>query len=618
VQFAIPPNAVSPQTLVPFALQPGQVLNALVLQLLEDGQVRLSIANTVMDVVSQVPLTPGAAVRLAVQTTTPVLTLAVVEPGSAARAASASGTSTPATVNEAAAASATSNDSTALAPVRNAAPSSPAVALAQAVRSAALRQGGLAPLFADVGNVERAPVLPVPVRAAMTQLLALRMPAAGPVTAAQVEQAFSQSGLFLEARVAGTIVAQASTEADATTGTSRADVLLASANVKPGTIPSDAPVAPDLKAALVVLRQVLSNWLGTMPAKPEVASPPLQPNPAPADAAPTPPGQPSVVANPKAGAEAKTAGAATDGTVPAETRAVRAAVTAAAEIATRVARVVATPADGSNDRTPAGPAMQPEPATATAPAALAAARLAAIVREDRNLLAPLGLLAPNVEPDQILLHGTSEPARAPAAPAMSQAADRSADQPTNRPAAPPPPYGGAPTTAQPPAAAAVSADAAPRVIGERLLSDTDAALARQTLLQAASLPDGAQSQRDSVRWVFEVPFATPQGTAVAQFEIARDGRGGSAREAQPAWRARFTLDVEPIGPVHAQIALNGTRAAVTLWAEREASATRLRTDAGLLSQALIQAELEPGDVLVRTGEPPRPPEPAGRFLDRAS
>jgi flagellar hook-length control protein FliK len=107
---------------------------------------------------------------------------------------------------------------------------------------------------------------------------------------------------------------------------------------------------------------------------------------------------------------------------------------------------------------------------------------------------------------------------------------------------------------------------------------------------------------------------------VAQFEIARDGRRGASAEASaPAWRARFTLDVEPMGPVHVQIALNHTRAAVTLWAERAASAARLREDAPLLAQALREAELEPGDVLVRTGEPPRSgTAAAGRFLDRAS
>jgi hypothetical protein len=187
--------------------------------------------------------------------------------------------------------------------------------------------------------------------------------------------------------------------------------------------------------------------------------------------------------------------------------------------------------------------------------------------------------------------------------------------------APPPPYRGAPTAAQPAVPASFAPDAEPRVVGERLIAETDAALARQTLLQVASLPEALdRTQRDAgPRWNFEIPLATPHGTAIAQFEIARDGRATQVDEIKPVWRARFTLDVEPIGPVHAQIALSGARAAVTLWAERDASAVRLREDAPLLAEALAQAELEPGDVLVRNGEPPRPGVPgAGRFLDRAT
>jgi len=198
-------------------------------------------------------------------------------------------------------------------------------------------------------------------------------------------------------------------------------------------------------------------------------------------------------------------------------------------------------------------------------------------------------------------------------------------------AAPPPPYRGAPTAGQPAAAPSISADTAPRDIGRVLLGETDAALARQTLLQAASLPDHASAMSASSavmrndptsgpRWLFEVPFATPQGAAVAQFEIARDGHNAPPAGQKAAWRARFSLDVEPIGPVHAQIALVGTRAAVTLWAERPETSARLRDNAPQLAEALRKAELETADVLVRAGTPPRPREaaPAGRFLDRAS
>jgi hypothetical protein len=195
---------------------------------------------------------------------------------------------------------------------------------------------------------------------------------------------------------------------------------------------------------------------------------------------------------------------------------------------------------------------------------------------------------------------------------------------------PPPPYRGAPTSAQPVAAPSISPDLAPRDIAKVLLDETDAAVARQTLLQAASLPDHLMANAGNTlnlridptgpRWLFEVPFATPQGPTVAQFEIARDGHHAPAEGAKAAWRARFSLDLEPIGPVHAQIALIGTRAAVTLWAERPDTSVQLRENAGKLADALRQAELEPSDVLVRAGAPPRPREQvaSGRFLDRAS
>jgi hypothetical protein len=188
---------------------------------------------------------------------------------------------------------------------------------------------------------------------------------------------------------------------------------------------------------------------------------------------------------------------------------------------------------------------------------------------------------------------------------------------------PPPPYRGAEPAPQPALRATLAVPSDPRAMGETLLPETDAALARQTLLQAASLPDrtDAQPQRGEAaapRWNFEIPFATPQGTAIAQFEIARDGQGARAEGVAPVWRVRFTLDVEPMGPVHAHIALAGQRATVSLWAEQGTSAARLREDAALLREALKEAAFEPGDVMVREGAPSHARVSAGRFLDRAS
>ena len=156
-----------------------------------------------------------------------------------------------------------------------------------------------------------------------------------------------------------------------------------------------------------------------------------------------------------------------------------------------------------------------------------------------------------------------------------------------------------------------------------LLDDTDAAIARQTLLQVASLPDridvaARASTPTAPRWNFEIPFATPQGTAMAQFEISRDGGGDEVEAAKRVWRARFSLDVEPAGPVHALISLTGDKTSVRMWAERPATAAQLRAGAAQLSQALSRAELQPGDIVIRDGAPPQPtPAPAGHFLDRA-
>jgi hypothetical protein len=191
---------------------------------------------------------------------------------------------------------------------------------------------------------------------------------------------------------------------------------------------------------------------------------------------------------------------------------------------------------------------------------------------------------------------------------------------------PPPPFRGAPLSPQPVLPASISPETPLAPAAHHLLADTEAAIARHTLLQVASLPDridalpqpALNNDAAGPRWSFEIPFATQQGTAMAQFEIARDGDGTEAEAAKKVWRARFTLDVEPSGPVHALIALVGDKTSVRMWAERPATAERLRAGSAELSRALTRAELKPGDIVVRDGAPPQPQgSTAGHFLDRA-
>ncbi len=105
---------------------------------------------------------------------------------------------------------------------------------------------------------------------------------------------------------------------------------------------------------------------------------------------------------------------------------------------------------------------------------------------------------------------------------------------------------------------------------------------------------------------------------MAEFEISRDGGGSEVEAAKRIWQARFSLDVEPAGPVHALVSLIGETTSVRMWAERPDTATLLRAGAAQLSQALAKAELQPGDIVIGDGKPPQSaPAPAGHFLDRA-
>uniref|UniRef100_UPI003B3B61D0 flagellar hook-length control protein FliK n=1 Tax=Rhodopseudomonas sp. TaxID=1078 RepID=UPI003B3B61D0 len=189
---------------------------------------------------------------------------------------------------------------------------------------------------------------------------------------------------------------------------------------------------------------------------------------------------------------------------------------------------------------------------------------------------------------------------------------------------PPPPIGGALPAAQPVMPASLEPHTPLDAALRRVLTETEGSLARQTLLQVASLPDrtdGASARLDALqpRWSFEIPFTTPQGTAVAQFEISRDGDDAQTGTASNrVWRARFSLDVEPAGPVHALISLQGEKTSVKMWAERPSTAAQLRAGAAQLTAALSRADLNPGDIIIREGAPSAPPPAsAGHFLDRA-
>jgi hypothetical protein len=567
-------------------LQPGTVIDAQVLKILANDLVRIAIANLSIEVLSEIPLQVGQTLQLAVSQTPVGIRLAVVGQGGAASnqgilASAGEGTTSPnivspdlATPAAKVTVSAAAKPVTDVTPPKNPLTPLEALAVSAAAQTAATRQGSLAPLFANLSAVAASDALPVELQQAAAPLLALRPQLDENLTGNDVKAAFKSSGLFLESSLASGYAA-----------------------------PSSAAGVPDLKAALIVLRQTLLS-LGNPP---ESAS-------APAAAAAPQPQRPAQM-SPDFSAAA-----------PASEPHIEASPTLAPSLVAEIdveevflpqARLPVADDFSESNGTSRIFTAAPMPLNTDAGTRAATGAILNLLQEALQAISQkAGSAAKPALGEDVPL----EPSPSANGP---QYAARSDDVATARTITPPPPFRGALPAAQPAVPPSLTPDMPLAATVRHLVDDTDAAIARQILLQVASLPDradiaGPRTDPAAPRWNFEIPFATPAGTAIAQFEISRDGTGREIDAARRVWRARFSLDVEPAGPIHALISLSGDKTSVRMWAERPATATQLRAGASQLSQALSRAALQPGDIVIRDGAPLQPsPAPAGHFLDRA-
>jgi hypothetical protein len=536
-------------------LQPGAVVDAQVLKVAEN-LVQIAIAGLSIDVMSEVALTPGQNLQLAVsQTGDGTVRLAVVGQGAGAPPADTAGVATTVSAATNAPADTPAAINTIASPAQVAAPAASdpltpleRIAVSVASETAATQQQSLAPLFANLNAAATSSSLPPVLQQAVLQVLAQQTPLAPHLSGDDIQNAAQTSGLFLESSLAT------------------------------GTLPPTG--IPDLKAALIVLRQTLAAAVQATET-PQAVSPVVS-TAATGEVKPATPSPSLIPAQPE------------------QTQPDQIPDPAVHEIATAQARLQ-LPALVSDTTGQPIKLVLAEALLSAGPKSVASGAALNLLQEALQELPPANhpqvatVTLPGGQSEEAIVH-------------------------TNTP---PPPFRGALPSAQPVAAPSIAPNAPLAATVRHLLDDTDAAIARQTLLQVASLPDrpdASSSRTDSAmpRWNFEIPFATPQGTAMAQFEISRDGGGNDVEAAKRVWRARFSLDVEPAGPVHALISLIGDRTSVRMWAERPQTASLLRAGASDLSQALSQAELAPGDIVIRDGTPPQPqPAKAGHFLDRA-
>jgi hypothetical protein len=623
------PSISAPSALAAgLVLQPGQVVTAQVVQILGNDQVQIAIGGQTIEATTQVPLQVGQSLQLQVSQTADGIGLAIVNQpstGASQSGGAAPTTSEPVTLAPSLAATLSTTLPATSAPAN---PLTPAetIAVTLAAQTAATQQTSLAPLFANL-DVAAGLNLPPLVQQAVTQVLAQQTNLDQNLTGSAVKQAFQSSGLFLESAIAaGSGVASNG--------------------------------APDLKAALIVLRQALSTSLasagetgntatsqpggtvtttqqGSPPqgatsagaSEPDPASEPVATASTSAPATATQQGTTPAAASTQAGQAASQASALAV-TITAEL-APQEALVASPGIVPQIAAPASAPAAAAQAAAPAAAQEIPELATANQAVASTAVSSDAVARATAssaalNLLQEVLQVSPLAAADATRFVFENGQALSLLSTVAGARILTNADPEIARTNLPPPPVAGAVPSAQPVAPATLLAHAPLESTLQHLLSDTDGAIARQTLLQIASLPGQTDPSATRIdpsipRWNFEIPFATPQGTAMAQFEISRDGGGRDVASAKAVWRARFSLDVEPAGPVHAQVSLSGDRTSVRMWAERPATASQLRAGVSQLTQALSRAELTPGEIVVRDGAPSQAtPAAPGHFLDRAS
>lgn len=165
-------------------------------------------------------------------------------------------------------------------------------------------------------------------------------------------------------------------------------------------------------------------------------------------------------------------------------------------------------------------------------------------------------------------------------------------------------------------------DPGPAFIARTLSARTEAALTQVKILEiTAQLQRAEQSTANAQvapepRWTFDLPLQTPFGQAQARFEVSRDSFKARNGAQAVVWRTRFSMDVEPLGPIHAQIALLGRHAWIGLWAERPEAMNLLEQQQAELQNTFSADNVE-AEVICCLGAPPAHAAGTGTMRDHA-
>jgi hypothetical protein len=132
----------------------------------------------------------------------------------------------------------------------------------------------------------------------------------------------------------------------------------------------------------------------------------------------------------------------------------------------------------------------------------------------------------------------------------------------------------------------------------QLLRQTEGSLARIQLNQLSSLP--AEEGNRQI-WQFDIPVKHPEGFDNFQLRIEREQSHSEKKGGQHRWRLSLHFDLDPLGPVQAQITLLGEEVSALFLTERKESADLIEQQLASLEQAFSRVGLKVGHLAAKRG-----------------
>lgn len=137
-----------------------------------------------------------------------------------------------------------------------------------------------------------------------------------------------------------------------------------------------------------------------------------------------------------------------------------------------------------------------------------------------------------------------------------------------------------------------------------LLQQTEAALARIQLHQLAALP--REAERGLLEWLFDLPIRRGDEIDLWALRLYREDHEKKQQQQRqiPVWSVQLAFDLPGLGPVQAQVQLQGEQVSTRFWTQQPDSLPLFREHLHELRSLLHEAGLEVGELDCQPG--PRP------------